>query len=889
MVTSLDSFGARATVELAGGQHEVFRLAAAAEALGLDLDRLPLTIRVLLENLLRNEDGHKVTRDQIEAVAAWDPAETPDREVAFTPARVLLQDLTGVPAVVDLAAMRDAMAELGGDPRRINPLQPVELVIDHSVQVDDFGSNVSLLTNVEREYERNVERYELLRWSQGAFDGLRVVPPGVGIVHQVNLEYLASVVMSRDGAAYPDTLVGTDSHTTMINGLGVVGWGVGGIEAEAAMLGQPYSMLLPQVIGVRFTGSLPEGATSTDLVLRVTELLRGHNAVDKFVEYFGEGLAELPLAARATIANMCPEYGATVGFFPVDDETLNYMRFSGRDDADVALVEQYCKLQGLFRTSATPDPQFSEIVELDLGSIEPSIAGPKRPQDRIVLDDAKQAAIEMISTEQAATASADSIAVTDGDASYELANGAIVIAAITSCTNTSNPELMIGAGLLAKKAVERGLTKPPWVKSSLAPGSKVVTDYLNDAGLSRYLDDLGFNLVGYGCTTCIGNSGPLPLPVALAIDEGHLAVASVLSGNRNFEARVHNAVRANYLASPPLVVAYALAGRIDLDLVNEPIGEGTDGPVYLHDIWPSQEEVSEAVRTSVQSEMFRSEYANAFTGDERWQAVEAPSGDRFAWRDASLYIRRPSFLEDIPRELAPVEAIEGARALLMLGNSVTTDHVSPAGGIVDDSAAAEYLLENDVQPTRFNTYGSRRGNHQVMMRGTFANVRLNNGLVEREGSWTAHLPDGEEMLVFDAAERYREEGVQLIVLAGQGYGTGSSRDWAAKGPALLGIRAVIAESFERIHRSNLIGMGILPLVFAEGESAASLGLTGSEQFYIPGAADAQPGAQMEVRAVAEDGSETSFTARCRIDTPVEVEYYQHGGILPFVLRGLLEE
>ena len=889
MVTSLDSFGARATVELAGGQHEVFRLAAAAEALGLDLDRLPLTIRVLLENLLRNEDGHKVTRDQIEAVAAWDPAETPDREVAFTPARVLLQDLTGVPAVVDLAAMRDAMAELGGDPRRINPLQPVELVIDHSVQVDDFGSNVSLLTNVEREYERNVERYELLRWSQGAFDGLRVVPPGVGIVHQVNLEYLASVVMSRDGAAYPDTLVGTDSHTTMINGLGVVGWGVGGIEAEAAMLGQPYSMLLPQVIGVRFTGSLPEGATSTDLVLRVTELLRGHNAVDKFVEYFGEGLAELPLAARATIANMCPEYGATVGFFPVDDETLNYMRFSGRDDADVALVEQYCKLQGLFRTSATPDPQFSEIVELDLGSIEPSIAGPKRPQDRIVLDDAKQDAIEMISTEQAATASADSIAVTDGDASYELANGAIVIAAITSCTNTSNPELMIGAGLLAKKAVERGLTKPPWVKSSLAPGSKVVTDYLNDAGLSRYLDDLGFNLVGYGCTTCIGNSGPLPLPVALAIDEGHLAVASVLSGNRNFEARVHNAVRANYLASPPLVVAYALAGRIDLDLVNEPIGEGTDGPVYLHDIWPSQEEVSEAVRTSVQSEMFRSEYANAFTGDERWQAVEAPSGDRFAWRDASLYIRRPSFLEDIPRELAPVEAIEGARALLMLGNSVTTDHVSPAGGIVDDSAAAEYLLENDVQPTRFNTYGSRRGNHQVMMRGTFANVRLNNGLVEREGSWTAHLPDGEEMLVFDAAERYREEGVQLIVLAGQGYGTGSSRDWAAKGPALLGIRAVIAESFERIHRSNLIGMGILPLVFAEGESAASLGLTGSEQFYIPGAADAQPGAQMEVRAVAEDGSETSFTARCRIDTPVEVEYYQHGGILPFVLRGLLEE
>ena len=889
MARSLDSFGARATVELAGGRHEVFRLEAAAEALGLDLDRLPLTIRVLLENLLRNEDGHKVTREQVEAVAAWDPAAKPDREVAFTPARVLLQDFTGVPAIVDLAAMRDAMAELGGDPRRINPVQPVELVIDHSVQVDDFGSNVSFVTNVEREYERNMERYKFLRWGQGAFEGLRVVPPGTGIVHQVNLEYLASVVMQRDGAAYPDTLVGTDSHTTMINGLGVVGWGVGGIEAEAAMLGQPVSMLLPQVIGVRFTGRLPEGSTATDLVLRVTELLRGHDAVGKFVEYFGEGLAELPLAARATIANMCPEYGATVGFFPVDDETLSYLRFSGREDAHVALVEQYCKLQGLFRTPGMADPQFSEVVELDLGSIEPSIAGPKRPQDRIALGDAKQAAREMISAETAAADSADSIAVTDGDESYELANGAIVIAAITSCTNTSNPELMVGAGLLAKKAVERGLKRPPWVKTSLAPGSRVVTEYLNEAGLSHYLDELGFNLVGYGCTTCIGNSGPLPLPIAAAIDEGRLAVASVLSGNRNFEARVHNAVRANYLASPPLVVAYALAGRVDVDLVTEPLGEGTDGPVYLHDIWPSQEEVSEVVRSSVHSEMFRAEYAHAFEGDERWRAVESPTGDRYAWDEASTYIRRPSFLEDVPREPLPLTEIAGARALLVLGDSVTTDHISPAGKIAGESAAAAYLLENDVQESRFNTYGARRGNHEVMMRGTFGNVRLRNALVDREGSWTVHLPDGEEMLIFEAADRYREEGVPLIVLAGREYGTGSSRDWAAKGPALLGVRAVIAESYERIHRSNLIGMGILPLEFAEGESASSLGLTGREQFDIEGAASAQPGEQLRVRVIAEDGSETSFMARCRIDTPVEEEYYQHGGILPFVLRGLLEE
>ncbi|MDP6607142.1 MAG: aconitate hydratase AcnA [Dehalococcoidia bacterium] len=892
MAESQDSFGARASLELAGEQREVFRLGLAAEALGLDLARLPMTMRVLLENLLRNEDGRNVTHEQIEALAAWDPMATPDRELAFTPARVLLQDFTGVPTIVDMAAMRDAMAEMGGDPSRINPVQPVDLVIDHSVQVDEFGSNVAFVANIDREYERNEERYRFLRWGQGAFEGLRVMPPDTGIVHQVNLEYLGSCVMARDGAAYPDTLVGTDSHTTMINGLGVVGWGVGGIEAEAAMLGQPVSMLMPQVVGVRLTGRLPEGTTATDLVLRATELLRGRDVVGKFVEYFGEGMADLPLAARATIANMCPEYGATVGFFPVDDETLAYLRFSGRDEAQVALVEEYCREQQLFRLDGAPDAQYSEVVELDLATIEPAIAGPKRPQDRILLSEAKTVAREWISEESAAGASADTIVVADGGDSYEVKNGAVVIAAITSCTNTSNPELMIGAGLLAQKAVERGLTKPPWVKSSLAPGSKVVTDYLNEAGLTSALDALGFNLVGYGCTTCIGNSGPLHPPVADAVEQGHLAVASVLSGNRNFEARVHNDVRGNYLASPPLVVAYALAGSIDIDLVNEPLGEGSDGPVYLRDIWPSQQEVAAVVRDSVQSEMFRSEYANAFEGDERWKALEVPSGDRYAWEETSTYVRRPSFLENVPATPEPLTEVAGARALLMLGDSVTTDHISPAGNIAEESAAAEYLMakqwDEDVAETGFNTYGARRGNHEVMVRGTFANVRLRNGLVEREGGWTQHLPDGEEMLIFDASERYREEGVPLIVLAGQEYGTGSSRDWAAKGPALLGVRAAIAQSYERIHRSNLIGMGILPLQYGEGESAESLGLTGREQFDIEGATEAQPGQSLAARAIAEDGTETSFTVRCRLDTPVEAEYYRHGGILPFVLRELLE-
>ena len=886
---SLNSFGARSTLEVGGERHEIYRLDVAARSLDLDLERLPLALRVLLENLLRNEDGRNVTQEQVRALAGWDPASSPDREVAFTPARVLLQDFTGVPCIVDLAAMRDAMAELGGDPQRINPLQPVDLVIDHSVQVDEFGTGAAFLLNAEREFERNHERYQFLRWGQEAFSGLRVVPPDTGIVHQVNLEYLAPCVMQRDGAAYPDTLVGTDSHTTMINGLGVLGWGVGGIEAEAAMLGQPVSMLIPQVVGVRLTGRLPEGATATDLVLLVTELLRGRNVVGKFVEFFGDGLGELPLAARATIANMCPEYGATVGFFPVDEETLSYLRFSGREESQVALVEAYCREQQLLRTDGMPDAEYSEVLEIDLGGIEPSLAGPRRPQDRIPLREAQASARATIAEEVSAGASAEPVAVHDGGDSYELSNGSVVIAAITSCTNTSNPEVMVGAGLMAKKAVERGLSTPPWVKTSLAPGSMVVTEYLHEAGLDQYLDQLGFNLVGYGCTTCIGNSGPLPLPVAQAVDGGSLAVAAVLSGNRNFEARVHNAVRANYLASPPLVVAYALAGHMDIDLAGEPLGEDRDGdPVYLRDIWPSQEEVSEVIRSSVRSEMFREQYADVLTGDERWRQLAVPAGDRFAWDEASTYARRPSFLEGVPRDPAPPTDVRGARVLAVLGDSVTTDHISPAGAIVEESPAGRYLVGRGVAVGEFNTYGSRRGNHEVMVRGTFANVRLRNLLVEREGGWTLHLPEGDEMAIFDAAERYREAGVSLVLLAGREYGAGSSRDWAAKGPALLGVRAVIAGSFERIHRSNLVGMGILPLEFRAGESAGSLRLSGRERFDIEGVAGGiEPGQDMPVRAVADDGSETSFTVRCRIDTPVEVEYYRHGGILPYVLRELL--
>ncbi len=890
-VESLDSFGARASLEAAGATHTIYRLDRAADALGCDLARLPFTLRILLENLLRGEDGSAVSADSIRALGAWQAQAAPADEVAFRPARVLLQDFTGVPAIVDLAAMRDAMAELGGDPSRINPQQPVDLVIDHSVQVDEFGSEGAFLLNVTREFERNGERYQFLRWGQQAFEGFRVVPPGTGIVHQVNLEYLAPVVFTAGGAAYPDTLVGTDSHTTMINGLGVVGWGVGGIEAEAAMLGQPVSMLIPQVFGVRLTGRLPEGATGTDLVLRVVELLRERNVVGKFVEFFGPGLGSLSLAARATIANMCPEYGATVGFFPVDDETLNYLRFTGRSDEQVALVEAYCREQQLFRTDETPDPEYSDLLEVELGSIEPSLAGPKRPQDRIGLHEAQSSARATIAEEIEGGASATPVEVAANGHSYELSNGSVVIAAITSCTNTSNPEVMVAAGLLAKKAVERGLSTPPWVKTSLAPGSRVVTEYLDEAGLTEHLDALGFNLVGYGCTTCIGNSGPLPEAISQAVDGGPLAVAAVLSGNRNFEARISNQVRSNYLASPPLVVAYALAGHMDVDLATEPLGTGADGePVHLREIWPSEQEVAEVIQSSIRSSMFRERYADVFTGDDQWAALDSGGGQRFGWAEDSTYVRHAPYFQDLKREPSPPENIEGARVLAMLGDSVTTDHISPAGAIAPGSPAGNYLSEREVARRDFNSYGSRRGNHEVMVRGAFANVRLRNALVEREGGWTRHLPDGEELPIYDAAERYRAESVPLIVLAGREYGSGSSRDWAAKGPALLGVRAAIAESFERIHRSNLIGMGILPLEYPAGESAASLGLTGEESFDISGIeGGVEPRQDIAVRAIAADGREVAFTARCRIDTPVEAEYYRHGGILQYVLRGLLEE
>ena len=888
---SLDSFGTRASLEVGGASHTIYRLDRAAGALGCDLARLPFTLRILLENLLRGEDGTAVSADSIRALGAWQAQAAPADEVAFRPARVLLQDFTGVPAIVDLAAMRDAMADLGGDPSRINPQQPVDLVIDHSVQVDEYGADAAFLLNVTREFERNGERYQFLRWGQQAFEGFRVVPPGTGIVHQVNLEYLAPAVFSADGVAYPDTLVGTDSHTTMINGLGVLGWGVGGIEAEAAMLGQPVSMLIPQVFGVRLTGRLPEGATGTDLVLRVVELLRERNVVGKFVEFFGPGLSALPLAVRATIANMCPEYGATVGFFPVDAETLKYLRFTGRPEEQVALVEAYCREQQLFRTDETQDPDYSDVLEIDLGSIEPSLAGPKRPQDRIALHEAQSSARATIAEEIERGASAMPVQVAANGHSYELSNGSVVIAAITSCTNTSNPEVMVAAGLLARKAVERGLSTPPWVKTSLAPGSRVVTAYLDEAGLTEYLDALGFNLVGYGCTTCIGNSGPLPEAVSQAVDGGPLAVAAVLSGNRNFEARISNQIRSNYLASPPLVVAYALAGHMDVDLATQPLGIGADGePVHLSEIWPSEQEVAEVIQSSIRSEMFRERYADVFSGDARWAALDSGSGQRFAWEDDSTYVRHAPYFQDLQREPSPPVDIEGARVLAKLGDSVTTDHISPAGAIAPDSPAGAYLTEREVPRRDFNSYGSRRGNHEVMVRGAFANVRLRNALVEREGGWTRHLPDGEEMPIYDAAERYRTEGVPLILLAGREYGSGSSRDWAAKGPALLGVRAAIAESFERIHRSNLIGMGILPLEYPAGESAASLGLSGEELFGITGIeGGVEPGQDIAVRAVAADGREVAFTARCRIDTPVEADYYSHGGILQFVLRGLLEE
>ena len=866
--------------------------------------RLPYTLRILLENVLRNGGDP-------DAVAGWDPAAAPSREISFMPARVLLQDFTGVPAIVDLAAMRDAMRNQGGDPGKINPLIPAELVIDHSVQVDEFATRFAIGRNVELEFERNRERYAFLRWGQQAFDTLEVVPPNTGICHQVNLEYLARVVESRDGLAFPDTVVGTDSHTTMVNGLGVLGWGVGGIEAEAAMLGEAVAMLVPQVVGFRLTGALREGATATDLVLTVTEILRRTGVVGKFVEYFGPGVPSLALADRATLGNMSPEYGATCGFFPVDEVTLEYLRLTGRPAQRVALVEAYCKENMLWHDPGE-HPEYSQVVELDLDDVEPSIAGPRRPQDRVPLADAKSAFIEALSSfgvdydngtydkemadsfpasdpptfdgvtdgapRAGTTAVAEKKRVAVEGKDYSLGHGSVVIAAITSCTNTSNPSVMIAAGLVAKKAIERGLTRKPWVKSSLAPGSKVVTEYYERAGLDRYLDELGFNTVGYGCTTCIGNSGPLPDEISAAVGEGDLVVCAVLSGNRNFEARIHGEVKANYLASPPLVVAYALAGRMDIDLVNEPI----DGDVYLRDIWPTREEIDATIAGSVDGAMFTKTYADVYTGDDRWRALEIPSGELYEWDPASTYVRLPPYFQGMPAQPGTVDDIHGARCLVLLGDSVTTDHISPAGAIRPDSPAGKYLVEHGVERRAFNSYGSRRGNHEVMVRGTFANVRLRNQIVEgSEGTWTVHLPDGEETTIFDAAMRYREEGVPTIVIAGKEYGSGSSRDWAAKGPNLLGVKATIAESYERIHRSNLLMMGILPLQFMDGENRESLGLTGREEFSIVGVDN---GDAEEVTVRADD---KEFRARVRLDTPREREYLRHGGILQFVLRRLL--
>ncbi len=913
-----NSFGARATLSVGDKTYEIYRLAALTEA-GMPIARLPFATRILLENLLRNEDGETVTADDIRFLANWNPTATPEREIAFRPARVLLQDFTGVPAVVDLAAMRDAMAAMGGEPNKINPLQPAELVIDHSVQVDAFGSDAAMMINANLEFERNRERYAFLRWGQNAFSNFKVVPPDTGIVHQVNLEYLARVIFSDDEMpdkagfanplAYPDTLVGTDSHTTMINGLGVLGWGVGGIEAEAAMLGQPVSMLIPQVVGFRLTGTLPEGSTATDLVLTVTEMLRKKGVVGKFVEFYGPGLANLPLADRATIANMAPEYGATCGIFPVDKETLRYLRFSGRSAEQVALVEAYLREQGLFHDATSPEAEYSDTLALDLGSVEPSLAGPRRPQDRVGLSDVKRSFIMAVPTILDPNAAVPEVAgddlpdfrqtsatevVIDGEA-HTLHHGSVVVAAITSCTNTSNPSVMVAAGLLAKNALERGLMTRPWVKTSLAPGSKVVTEYLEHSGLNEYLDQLRFNTVGYGCTTCIGNSGPLPDEIAAGIQQGKLVAASVLSGNRNFEGRIHSDVRANYLMSPPLVVAYALAGRIDVDLLTEPLGMGSDGaPVFLRDIWPTQGEVARVMEESVRSEMFQKTYAAVYDGDGNWQQLAVPAGDQYDWDGDSTYVKHPPYFVGIDATApASVADIAGARVVAMLGDSVTTDHISPAGNIKASSPAGEYLMARGIQPKDFNSYGSRRGNHEVMMRGTFANVRLRNRLAPgTEGGFTTYLPTGEVTSIFDAAMRYAETNTPLVVLAGKEYGSGSSRDWAAKGPALLGIRAVIAESYERIHRSNLVGMGVLPLQFAAGDSAASLGLTGHETFAITGLKDGVAsgfanGRTVTVTATRDDGSDVTFTAQVRIDTPQEVQYYRNGGILQYVLRQLL--
>jgi aconitate hydratase len=888
---SANSFDARAELEVSGRSFEIFSLDALASR--FDVASLPFSLKVLLENLLRTEGNGAVTAADIEALACWDAAAEPSVEIAFTPARVLLQDFTGVPAVVDLAAMRDAIVELGGSAGRIDPLVPAELVIDHSVQVDVFGTRDAFARNAAREFERNAERYAFLRWGQNAFERFAVVPPDTGIVHQVNLEYLARVVFvaERDGAlplAYPDTLVGTDSHTTMVNGLGVLGWGVGGIEAEAAMLGQPMSMLLPQVVGFRLLGGLPEGATATDLVLTVTEMLRAKGVVGRIVEFFGPGLAGLPLADRATIGNMSPEFGSTAAVFPIDAETLRYLRFTGRPEDRVELVEAYAREQGLWHDESSPDARYSDTLEIDLGEVEPSLAGPRRPQDRVPL----RAARERFHEALAGFVSADAEAGGGVAVAQQLDHGAVVIAAITSCTNTSNPSVMVAAGLLARAAVARGMTTKPWVKTSLAPGSRVVTEYLERAGLTEPLEALGFNLVGYGCTTCIGNSGPLPEEVSKEIAERDLAVVAVLSGNRNFEGRIQSEVKMNYLASPPLVVAYALAGTMDIDLANDTLGVDAEGePVYLRDIWPSSAEIAETVGRALQSDMFRSSYAEVFDGDENWHSLDVPTGEHYDWRE-STYVRRPPFFEALERQPSPPADIAGARVLAVLGDSVTTDHISPAGAIKRDSPAGRYLQENGVGAAEFNSYGARRGNHEVMVRGTFANIRLRNllGGAAREplpeGGFTRHLPDGEVLAIYDAAMRYAQDGVPLVVLGGRDYGAGSSRDWAAKGPLLLGVRAVIAESFERIHRSNLVGMGLLPLQFMPGESAASLGLTGEESISVDGvAAPLAAGERPALATVTADGR--SFQARVRIDTPMEVEYYRHGGILQYVLRQLL--
>jgi aconitate hydratase len=913
-----NTFGTRTQLTGTTANVDYFSLPALAKARGVSLDRLPFSIRILLENLLRNEDGRLVRDSDVVALATWSPTAAPG-EVPYMPARVLLQDFTGVPAVVDLAAMRDAMRRLGGDPRRINPHIPVDLVVDHSVQVDEFGSPTAFRVNEAREYERNRERYAFLRWGQRSLQNFRVVPPETGICHQVNLEYLGQVVFRTDDGgtqlAFPDTLVGTDSHTTMINGLGVVGWGVGGIEAEAVMLGQPYYMLTPQVVGMKLTGQLAPGATATDLVLTVTQLLRKHGVVDKFVEFYGPALAQLQVADRATLANMSPEYGATIGFFPVDDATLAYLRLSGRSPEHVALVETYCKAQGLFRTAATPDPEFSAQLSLDLSTVEPSLAGPKRPQDRVPLramkadffnalesgykrplSEATKAAASAAIAPQSAGARLPerrdlykeyAVRVSNNGDAFPLTHGSVVIAAITSCTNTSNPSVMLGAGILAKKALERGLTVKPWVKTSLAPGSKVVTDYLRNAGLLSALEALRFHLVGYGCTTCIGNSGPLPPAVGDAIKQGNLVAAAVLSGNRNFEGRINPLTNANYLASPPLVVAYALAGTVDIDMEHEPLGMGAGNqPVYLRDIWPTPDEL-QAVRATVTPELFRAQYANVFEGDERWRALPAPAGELYAWEEKSSYIKAPPFFASMTATVPPLRDIAGARLLALLGDSVTTDHISPAGSIPADSPAGRYLIEQGVQPADFNSYGARRGNHEVMMRGTFANIHLRNLLVPGvTGGWTRHFPDGERLSIYDAAMRYQREGVPLLVIAGKEYGTGSSRDWAAKGTALLGVRAVIAETYERIHRSNLVGMGVLPLQFLPGERAETLGLQGDEAFSVTGITTVAPHQRLRVEARRADGGACSFEVVARVDSAVEVEYYRNGGILHTVIRAI---